>query len=149
MDNGLDLNTNFHFGKQNGDAIYASTRRAKAEIFGQSIFKFKANTNEFFQVTHEEYQDLYNSVASDIIYPHLTIKAYMYDVLYDKIHNLNHTNRTFMKKYIRDLEYNIGNMLQELLMNQNYKGIVISHNDHLGYYEEITIYDLNCIKYLS
>ena len=54
-----------------------------------------------------------------------------------------------MKEYIRDLEYNIGNMLQELLMNRNYKGIVISHNDHLGYYEEITIYDLSCIKYLS
>ena len=149
MDNGLNLDTNFNFGKQNGDAIYATTRKTLAQKFGNSIITVKVDTAEFLEVTHEEYQDLYNSVASDLIYPHKTIKAYMYDVLYEKIHNLSNNNRVYMKKYIRDLEYNIGNMLQELLMNRNYKGIVISHNDHLGYYEEITIYDLSCIKYLS
>ena len=149
MDNGLNLDTNFNFGKQNGDAIYATTRKTLAQKFGNSIITFKVDADEFLEVTQEEYHDLYNSVASDLIYPHKTIKAYMYDVLYDKIHNLSNNNRTFMKEYIRDLEYNIGNMLQELLMNRNYKGIVISHNDHLGYYEEITIYDLSCIKYLS
>lgn len=149
MDNGLNINTNFHFGKQNGDAIYATTRKTLAQKFGNSIISFKVDTDEFLHVTHEEYQQLYNSVASDIIYPHQTIKAYMYDALYEKIHNLNQNNRTFMKKYIRDLEYNIGNILQELVMKKDYKGIVISHNDHLGYYEEITIYDLKCIKYLS
>lgn len=149
MDNGLNLNTNFHYGKQNGKAIYATTKKTLAQKYGKNIITFKVNTDEFLHITHEEYQDLYNSVASDIIFPHLTVKAYMYEVLYDKIHNLNHINRTFMKEYIRDIEYNIGNMLQELLMSQNYRGIVINHYNQRGYYEEITIYDLNCIEYLA
>ena len=88
-------------------------------------------------------------MAEDLIFPHKTIKEYMYDALYEKIHNLDNKNRVFMKKYIRDLEYRIGNVLQELLMSKGYKGIVISHSDHKGYYEEITIYDLTSITYLT
>ena len=147
LEEGLILGTSFSHGKKHGDAIYATTRKHWAKKFGSAIIAFHVNTDQFLYIKDDDYAKLYDSFTNEYVQPYETMSAYVYHKQFDQIHNLTeNNNRTEIKSFIRDTEFQIGISLKEMLTSKGYKGIVIASKDSKGPFFDLTIYDLSCIN---
>lgn len=145
---GFNLGTTFHFGKMNGDAIYASTSKDWAEKFGSEIIHLNIDTRDFLYLDKDEYLQLYDQFMSKIIFPYHSMKSYLYNLLYSQIHDLDaNNNRNSIKEFIRNTEYRIGIHLKKYIIQNGYKGMIIQSSKKDS--SEITIYDTNEITILQ
>lgn len=144
---GFNLGTAFHFGKMNGDAIYASTNKNWAEKFGSEIIHLNIDTSDFLYLNKMEYNQLYDQFMTKIIFPYSSMKSYLYNLLYKQIHDLDaENNRNSIRVFIRNTEYQIGIQLKEYVIQNGFKGMIIqSHKEDSS---EITIYDTDEITIL-